>query len=50
MQTCVFCDSIILTSLEPFANHLNNFHYIKNLSIVNQAKNTPVIFRFGYFV
>ena len=45
MQTCVFCDSIILTSLEPFANHLSNFHYIKNQTLVHNAKKTPVIFR-----
>ena len=45
MQTCFFCDSIILTSLEPFANHLSNFHYIKNQTLVHNAKKTPVIFR-----
>lgn len=45
MQTCFFCDSIILTSLEPFANHLYNFHFIKNQAIIHNAKQFPVIFR-----
>ena len=45
MQTCIFCDSIILTSLEPFANHLSNLHYIKNPTFIQNAKKTPVIFR-----
>jgi len=45
MQTCIFCDSMILTSLEPFANHLAQHHYIKNNKLVNNAKVTPVIHR-----
>eukprot|EP00090_Calanus_glacialis_P009775 TRINITY_DN18185_c0_g1_i1.p1 TRINITY_DN18185_c0_g1~~TRINITY_DN18185_c0_g1_i1.p1 ORF type:complete len:1354 (+),score=313.68 TRINITY_DN18185_c0_g1_i1:64-4125(+) len=45
MQTCIFCDSMILTSLEPFANHLAQHHYIKNNKLVTNAKLTPVILR-----
>ena len=45
MQTCVLCDSMILTSLEAFAAHLINAHCIKNRAIVNNAKQFPIVFR-----
>lgn len=50
MQTCVLCDSMILTSLEAFAAHLINAHCIKNRAIVNNAKQFPIVFRFGLFI
>jgi len=45
MQTCIFCDSMILTSLEPFANHLSQHHFIKNNKLVSNAKLVPIITR-----
>ena len=45
MQTCIFCDAMILTSLEPFANHLHQHHYIKNNKLVHNARMVPVIHR-----
>ena len=48
MQTCVLCDSIILTSLETYAAHLINAHFIKNRAITNNAKQFPVVFRFVF--
>ena len=45
MQTCIFCDSMILTALEPFANHLTNHHLIKNSVFVLNAKLSTVVHR-----
>lgn len=44
MQTCFFCDSIILTALEPFANHLTNHHFIKN-HLTDNARTSPAILK-----
>jgi len=43
MQTCPLCDSIILTSVEHFGNHVMQFHHIKNKALINDAKRNPIL-------